>query len=259
MYKNLSKPFKCNLNVKLLIFNNLRNYFYHWNKLKRFLHKSSKKNIFHILNIYNKYELLQKLEKTSKNIENKKEIFETNKNYVKSKYTLNDLNKFVFVNENNKSKEEKINKSESKNNKYPILNDDEIKLEKLLKKRNIKKSIITITEEAKKEIKKIIENNNKENKNNNHVLKLYFITKGCNGLTHSFNFVDKNAINKDDEIIYDDHKTILLVIDNKCVLYVINTILDYYKDDLTEKFIFKNPNITSICPCGTSFHFSKKQ
>ncbi|CRG99729.1 iron-sulfur assembly protein, putative [Plasmodium relictum] len=262
MYKNLSKSLKCNLNVKSFMFNNLNSYSFHWYKLKRFLHKSIKTRKSLILNINNKYEFFQKLEKTNyKTKENKKEISVTNIKNVKSKeYILNDLNEFVFNNDNNKEKEEEKknkNENESKNNDL-ILSDDEIKLEKLLKKRNIKKSIITITEKAEKEIKKIIENNNKQNKNNNHVLKLYFITKGCNGLTHSFSFVDKDAISKKDEIIYDDQKTILLVIDNKCVLYVINTVLDYYKDDLTEKFIFKNPNITSICPCGTSFHFSKK-
>lgn len=137
--------------------------------------------------------------------------------------------------------------------------DNELKLEKLLKKRNIKKDIIKITEKAKYEIKKIIETNNKQNKNNNYVLKLYFIAKGCNGLTHSFNFINKNDIKENDEIIYDndniEKKNILLVIDSNCIIYVINTILDYYKDDLTENFIFTNPNITSICPCGTSFHF----
>ncbi|SPJ08650.1 iron-sulfur assembly protein, putative [Plasmodium sp. DRC-Itaito] len=108
----------------------------------------------------------------------------------------------------------------------------------------------------------IYNNNNNDNNNiynNKSILKLFFITKGCNGLTHSFKIISKNDIHKEDEIIYDNQNNILLVIDKNCILYVINTTLDYYKDDLTEKFIFKNPNITSICPCGTSFHFSKKK
>ncbi|VEV57769.1 iron-sulfur assembly protein, putative [Plasmodium vinckei vinckei] len=156
----------------------------------------------------------------------------------------------------------KIDKEVKNNNKLCSKdeNESEIKLEQLLKKRNIKKDIIKITEKAKYEIKRIIEMNNKQNKNNNYVLKLYFIAKGCNGLTHSFNFINKNDIKENDKIIYDndnntEKKNILLVIDSNCILYVINTILDYYKDDLTENFIFTNPNITSICPCGTSFHF----
>ncbi|ETW38627.1 hypothetical protein PFTANZ_00674 [Plasmodium falciparum Tanzania (2000708)] len=244
---------------------------------------------------------------------NKQERFMfNNKKYIKRKeYILNDLNEFISIiphpeinNEITNNSNQKKNKDNKQNvlstNQQIITNynlnhkenvtsnlnfnnkeEDEKKLDKLLKKRNIKKrDIVTITEEAKEELKKIISINKKENNNNynnmnticsdNHndmnticndknILKLFFITKGCNGLTHSFNFISKKDIHKEDEIIYDDQNNILLVIDKNCILYVINTTLDYYKDDLTEKFIFKNPNITSICPCGTSFHFSKKK
>lgn len=167
-------------------------------------------------------------------------------------------------------KEESIHRDNKR--KYKEKEDEEDKLKILLNKRiekkRKKKNIIEITKEAKEEIKKRILNFHQEQeKNKDHVLKLFFITKGCNGLTHALKFVHKNTIDKDDEIIYDDNednkatthsRNILLVVDSKCVLYVINTVLDYFKDDLSEKFIFTNPNITSICPCGTSFHFSKK-
>ncbi|CAD2109564.1 iron-sulfur assembly protein, putative [Plasmodium vinckei] len=188
-------------------------------------------------------------------IEKDKQFQNSNKYYMDDKEISNKTD------ENNKK--QKKNDKEMKNNNELCSQDEnesEIKLEQLLKKRSIKKDIIKITEKAKYEIKRIIEMNNKQNKNNNYVLKLYFIAKGCNGLTHSFNFINKNDIKENDEIIYDndnntEKKNILLVIDSNCILYVINTILDYYKDDLTENFIFTNPNITSICPCGTSFHF----
>ncbi|CDU19358.1 hypothetical protein YYC_00797 [Plasmodium yoelii 17X] len=185
---------------------------------------------------------------------------EQNKQFQNSEKDYTDDKELPNKTDENNKKKKKID--EMKNNNE-LCNEDksdnELKLEKLLKKRNIKKDIIKITEKAKYEIKKIIETNNKQNKNNNYVLKLYFIAKGCNGLTHSFNFINKNDIKENDEIIYDndniEKKNILLVIDSNCIIYVINTILDYYKDDLTENFIFTNPNITSICPCGTSFHF----
>ncbi|SCM23076.1 iron-sulfur assembly protein, putative [Plasmodium chabaudi adami] len=201
------------------------------------------------------YMLNNSNEFVSSGIENSTQFQNSQKYYIDDKELPN-------KGDGNNKKIKKIDK-EMKNNKELCSKDEnesETKLEQLLKKRNVKKDIIKITEKAKYEIKRIIEINNKQNKNNNYVLKLYFIAKGCNGLTHSFNFINKNDIKENDEIIYEndnntEKKNILLVIDSNCILYVINTILDYYKDDLTENFIFTNPNITSICPCGTSFHF----
>ncbi|SBT34237.1 iron-sulfur assembly protein, putative [Plasmodium ovale wallikeri] len=179
-------------------------------------------------------------------------------------YIFNDVNEFVLADGGEQTEVGKDVTNGVQTN-WEVVNqreDDDMKLEKLLRKRNIKKDIVTITKEAKLELKKIVEDNDKQKKNSNYVLKLFFITKGCNGLTHSFTFVHRNDIHKNDEIIYDyddsGKQNVLLVIDNKCILYVINTTLDYYKDDLTEKFIFTNPNIASVCPCGTSFHFSKR-
>ncbi|SBS84577.1 iron-sulfur assembly protein, putative [Plasmodium malariae] len=284
----------CTINIRLFWFYNVRKYFYNVHKIKNLNNRlngsSIKEKYLDISNVNvnsNKNEIFENLQK--KKIVNeeksKNKFFTTNGKHVKNmEYILNEFNEFVSIDQYEKRREKQntmkcmeggTKKSEAKreeknkeklNHKKDKTNvseeeDDESKLDKLLKKRNVKKDIVTITDKAKYEIKKIIEDNNKENKNENYVLKLFFITKGCNGLTHSFNFINKDDIHKNDEIIYDDtkKKNILLVIDSNCILYVINTTLDYYKDDLTEKFIFTNPNITSVCPCGTSFHFSKKE
>ena len=45
-----------------------------------------------------------------------------------------------------------------------------------------------------------------------------------------------------------------LFIDNKAVMYVIGTEMDFIKEEFGERFIFKNPNQTSECGCGESFH-----
>ena len=37
-------------------------------------------------------------------------------------------------------------------------------------------------------------------------------------------------------------------------LYVIGTEMDFIKEEFGERFIFKNPNQTSECGCGESFH-----
>lgn len=194
-------------------------------------------------------------------------------------YLLNELNEFVSVdrrgeegggtvkcstqNEDPNVSEEGSPSGHSGQWRHPVGgdHDEEIKLEKLLKKRQIiKKDIVTITEKAREEIKKLVkEYRSKEDKDTNYVLKLFYIIKGCNGLTNSFNFVHRDELHANDELIFEDdcRESILLAIDRKCVLYVINTTLDYYRDDLTERFIFTNPNVTSVCPCGTSFHFNR--
>ncbi|KJP87067.1 hypothetical protein AK88_03235 [Plasmodium fragile] len=193
-------------------------------------------------------------------------------------YLLNELNEFVSVDGRReegggtvKSSTHSENSNASKDatpiehlqqSGQPVGSDhdEDIKLKQLLKKRQgIKKDIVTITEKARDEIKKLVkEYRSKENKDTNYILKLFYIIKGCNGLTHSFNFVHRNELHANDELIFEDdgRKNILLAIDSKCILYVINTTLDYYSDDLTERFVFTNPNVTSVCPCGTSFHFN---
>ncbi|CDO62649.1 iron-sulfur assembly protein, putative [Plasmodium reichenowi] len=310
MFNNFSNMYLCTLAEKLCKFkknkfNNIhRNsnlYNITWRKL-HFIQTISNNNFNS--EIIKKYgDVINKIKFIHTEKRNKQERFMfNNKKYIKRKeYILNDLNEFISIIPNPEINNEITNNSNQKkneDNKQNILStnqqiitkynlnhkenvtsnlnfnnkeEDEKKLDKLLKKRNIKKrDIVTITEEAREELKKIISINKKKNNNNyndmnnticndKNILKLFFITKGCNGLTHSFNFISKKDIHKEDEIIYDDQNNILLVIDKNCILYVINTTLDYYKDDLTEKFIFKNPNITSICPCGTSFHFSKKK
>lgn len=132
---------------------------------------------------------------------------EKGKQFQNSKKDYTDDKELSNITDENNKKKKKIEKEMKNNNELcsKDKSDNEIKLEKLLKKRNIKKDIIKITEKAKYEIKRIIETNNKQNKNNDYVLKLYFIAKGCNGLTHSFNFINKNDIKENDEIIYDNN------------------------------------------------------
>ena len=44
-----------------------------------------------------------------------------------------------------------------------------------------------------------------------------------------------------------------LYIENKAIMYVIGTEMDYIKEEFGERFIFNNPNQTSECGCGESF------
>lgn len=76
--------------------------------------------------------------------------------------------------------------------------------------------------------------------------------KGCSGLAYHLEYVDKPS--KLDEIVEQDGVKVL--IDNKALLNIIGSEMDWLDDKLNQRFIFKNPNITEQCGCGESFSVS---
>jgi iron-sulfur cluster assembly protein len=90
--------------------------------------------------------------------------------------------------------------------------------------------------------------------------------KGCSGLAYHLEYVDKPS--KLDEQVEQDGVKVL--IDNKALLNIIGSEMDWLEDKLNQRFVFKNPNIsesklnalfdrplTSLvaeqCGCGESF------
>ncbi len=53
-----------------------------------------------------------------------------------------------------------------------------------------------------------------------------------------------------DEVIED--KGVRVLIDPKAVMFLIGTEMDYVRDRLATRFVFKNPNQTEACGCGES-------
>lgn len=74
--------------------------------------------------------------------------------------------------------------------------------------------------------------------------------RGCNGLSYTMNY-DK-SINKLDELVERDD--VKVVIDNKAVMFLIGTQMDYIENDLKSVFVFNNPNSKGSCGCGESFN-----
>ena len=74
-------------------------------------------------------------------------------------------------------------------------------------------------------------------------------TSGCSGLAYVLEFVDE--IDEDD-VVFED-KGVKVIIDQKSLVYLDGTELDYGKEGLNEGFIFKNPNVKNECGCGESF------
>lgn len=64
--------------------------------------------------------------------------------------------------------------------------------------------------------------------------------KGCSGLAYHLEYVDKpNAL--DEQVEQDGVK---VLIDNKALLNIIGSEMDWLEDKLNERFIFRNPNIS---------------
>jgi len=74
-------------------------------------------------------------------------------------------------------------------------------------------------------------------------------TSGCSGMAYIIEFVDET---NEDDTIFEDHG-VKVIIDNKSLIYLDGTELDFGKEGLNEGFKFNNPNAKNQCGCGESF------
>ncbi|KAL1969522.1 hypothetical protein VTN77DRAFT_8960 [Rasamsonia byssochlamydoides] len=73
--------------------------------------------------------------------------------------------------------------------------------------------------------------------------------RGCSGLSYHLEYVEKPG--KFDEVVEQDGVKVL--IDSKALFSIIGSEMDWQEDKLSQKFIFRNPNIKEQCGCGESF------
>lgn len=74
---------------------------------------------------------------------------------------------------------------------------------------------------------------------------------GCSGFTYVLDLTEEQPGEADDEL---ELSGIKVVIDNKSHLYLDGVEIDYKTNSaLGGGFVFKNPNSTSACGCGSSF------
>ena len=106
--------------------------------------------------------------------------------------------------------------------------------------------LFTLSKMAQEQIYKLLLENN-----NAIGLKIGLSTKGCAGLSYTMEYINDSDIQGCE--LVNDYK-FPLYIDNKAVMYVIGTEMDFIKEEYGERFVFKNPNQTSECGCGESFH-----
>ncbi len=74
-------------------------------------------------------------------------------------------------------------------------------------------------------------------------------TSGCSGMAYVLEFVDET---NDDDVVFEDNG-VKVIVDQKSMVYLDGTQLDYGKEGLNEGFLFNNPNVKDECGCGESF------
>jgi iron-sulfur cluster assembly protein len=77
-------------------------------------------------------------------------------------------------------------------------------------------------------------------------------TRGCSGLSYTMNFAI-GPLSRIEEQIAIPNTDIKVFIDNKALLYVIGTTMDWTETDVSTEFTFTNPNSKGSCGCGESF------
>jgi iron-sulfur cluster assembly protein len=104
---------------------------------------------------------------------------------------------------------------------------------------------VTLTERAARHVANFIDKRGK-----GLGIRLGVKTSGCSGMAYKLEFVDQAL---DDDLVFDSHG-VKVVVDQKSLVYLDGTELDYVREGLNEGFKFNNPNVKNQCGCGESFN-----
>jgi iron-sulfur cluster assembly protein len=112
---------------------------------------------------------------------------------------------------------------------------------------------VTLSETAAKEIKSIIDEQSKSGELKAEAVKLRVGVKGggCSGFTYMLDLVEDEPGDSDEML---ESNGLKILIDQKSALYLEGTEIDFKDEVMGRGFVFKNPNATSSCGCGSSFH-----
>ncbi len=109
--------------------------------------------------------------------------------------------------------------------------------------------MITLTQAAASRIQDQISKNN--------ALALRFAAKesGCSGYSYVLDFANEKK--SDDEVF--EQFGVTVFVDQKSLLILEGTQIDYVSEGLNQTFKFSNPKATDECGCGESFAIQSKQ
>ncbi|MGD0387495.1 MAG: iron-sulfur cluster assembly accessory protein [Tepidisphaeraceae bacterium] len=107
---------------------------------------------------------------------------------------------------------------------------------------------ITLSETAAREIKTIIKQ--QELPESGTKLRVGVKGGGCSGFSYMLDLTEEEKSEADEEI---ESQGIRILCDMKSYLYLNGTEIDFKDEVMGRGFVFKNPNATSTCGCGSSF------
>ena len=107
---------------------------------------------------------------------------------------------------------------------------------------------IILSETAAKEIRKIIVEQNLPGENTR--LRVGVKGGGCSGFSYLLDLTEEPKGESDEEM---ESNGVKILCDMKSYLYLNGVEIDFKDEVMGRGFVFKNPNATSSCGCGSSF------
>jgi iron-sulfur cluster assembly protein len=116
--------------------------------------------------------------------------------------------------------------------------------------RDIKEKVmpITLTEAAAKEISTIIKDQSLPADQTR--LRVGVKGGGCSGFSYMLDLTEEPKADMDEEM---ESHGVKILCDMKSYLYLNGAEIDFKDEIMGRGFVFKNPNATSSCGCGSSF------
>ena len=107
---------------------------------------------------------------------------------------------------------------------------------------------ILLSETAAKRVQEFI----KENKMSESDARLRVGVKGggCSGFSYVLDLTEEPKGDTDEEV---ESNGVKILCDNKSFLYLTGVEIDFKDEVYQSGFVFKNPNASSTCGCGSSF------
>ena len=107
---------------------------------------------------------------------------------------------------------------------------------------------IMLSETAAKEIKDIIKQQGLPEERT--CLRVGVKGGGCSGFSYMLDLTEEPKGEMDEEL---DSHGVKILVDMKSYLYLNGVEIDFKDEVMGRGFVFKNPNATSTCGCGSSF------
>ena len=105
----------------------------------------------------------------------------------------------------------------------------------------------TLSETAANEIKKIIKDQGLPETTR---LRVGVKGGGCSGFSYLLDLTEEAPTEADEQL---ESHGVQILVDQKSLLYLSGVEIDFKDEVMGRGFVFKNPNATSTCGCGSSF------